>query len=409
MDTKRLSRRQFVITGAASAAGAALGPLVIGRAAAQEAVTFGILTPHTGSYAYAGDLVIKGATLALEERNFEILGKKLRLVTRDDEAKAAVAVRRLSEIISTENVRFFNGNYSSAVGLAEAEIALKHKVLQYAAGGSEDFTGSRCGRYTFQWSASPYTALKAVIDYVAREMPKAKRWYTFTADYVFGHSLLKYARAVGAQKGIEIVGNDNHPLGERQYTQYITKAIAAKPDVLCLLNAGSDAVTTVRQFHGYGASGIAVVGPWTMEAEQLRELAPEMRQGLVLGQNYYPTIDNPVNAAFVARYQKKHNSVPAYAGAYGYDSFRTILLAMERAKSTSVQDVIRTLEGMKFEGVLGATTIDPNTHQTVRPYFVVKVKPAAQMKTADDFADIVHTGSDAQPKEMNECKGLGPV
>ena len=123
METKRLSRRQFVITGAASAAGAALGPLVIGRAAAQEAVTFGILTPHTGSYAYAGDLVIKGATLALEERNFEILGKKLRLVTRDDEAKAAVAVRRLSEIISTENVRFFNGNYSSAVGLAEAEIA----------------------------------------------------------------------------------------------------------------------------------------------------------------------------------------------------------------------------------------------------------------------------------------------
>ena len=115
-----------------------------------------------------------------------------------------------------------------------------------------------------------------------------------------------------------------------------------------------------------------------------------------------------MNAAFVARYQKKYNSVPAYAAAYGYDSFRTILLAMERAKSTSVQDVIRALEGMKFEGVLGATTIDPNTHQTVRPYFVVKVKPAAQMKTADDFADIVHTGSDAQPKEMNECKGLGP-
>ncbi len=409
MESTQLSRRKFVVTAVASAAGAAAGPFVSGRALAQDTVNFGVVTPHTGSYAYAGDLIIKGATLALEERNYEVLGKKLRLVVRDDEAKAAVGVRRLSEIISTENVRFFNGNYSSAVGLAEAELAQKHKVLQYAAGGSEDFTGSRCGRYTFQWSASPYTALKAVIDYVAKEMPRARRWYTFTADYVFGHSLLKYARAVGAQKGIEIIGNDNHPLGERQYTQYLTKAIAAKPDVLCLLNAGSDAVTTVRQFHGYGASGIAVVGPWTMEVEQLRELAPEMRQGLVLGQNYYHTIDNPANASFVARYQKKYNSVPAYAGAYGYDSFRTILVAMERAKSTNVPDVLRAMEGLKFEGVLGAATIDPNTHQTVRPYFVVKVKPAAQMKGADDFADIVHVGSDPQPKNMNECKGLGPI
>lgn len=408
MEATRATRRRFLATGTATAASLALGP-VFARALAQDVVTFGIVTPHTGSYAYAGSLIINGATLAVEERKAEILGKKIRLVTRDDEAKAAVGVRRLSEIISTENVKFFNGNYSSAVGLAEAEIAQKNKVLQYAAGGSEDFSGSRCNRYTFQWSASPYTALKAVVDYVAKELPKAKRWYTITADYVFGHSLLKYAKAAGAQKGIEFVGNDNHPLGERQYTQYLIKAIAAKPDVLCVLNAGTDAVTTIRQFASYGTSGIHVVGPWTLEVEQLRELQPEMRQGLILGENYYHTIDNPVNRSFVERYKKKHGSVPAYATAYGYDSFRTILLAMEKAKSTSVADVVRAMEGMTFDGVLGRSSIDPETHQTVRPYFVVKVKPANQMKSEDDFADIVHVGADPQPKAMNECKGLGAL
>ncbi|WP_163364786.1 ABC transporter substrate-binding protein, partial [Escherichia coli] len=76
----------------------------------------------------------------------------------DDEGKPAVGVRRVQEAASSDGMRFFLGAYSSAVGLAESEVAQREKLLQYAAGGSEDFTGSRCGRYTFQWSAHPYTA-----------------------------------------------------------------------------------------------------------------------------------------------------------------------------------------------------------------------------------------------------------
>src|SRR3546814_14824936 len=65
------------------------------------------------------------------------------LVVRDDEGKPAVGVRRLTEAISSDKLRYFVGNFSSAVGLAELEVARQEKVLQYAAGGSEDFTGSR--------------------------------------------------------------------------------------------------------------------------------------------------------------------------------------------------------------------------------------------------------------------------
>ena len=403
-----LSRRALLKASASGAAAAAIGPFLVRPAYAADTVVFGVITPSTGTYGYAGELVRKGAMLAIEEKG-EVLGKKLALVTRDDEGKAAVGVRRLSELIASENVKFFNGNYSSAVGLAESEVAQKRKVLQYAAGGSEDFTGSRCSRYTFQWSANAYTALKALVDYVAKEMPNAKRWYTITADYVFGQSLLKYAKIAGAEKGIEIIGNDFHPLGERQYTQYLTKAIAAKPDVLCLLNGGSDAVTCVRQFYGYGAKNIHVVAPWAIEVDQMKELTPEMRDGLILGQNYYHTLDTPVNKAFVQKYEAKYGSPPAYASAYGYDSFRTILFAMEKAKSVEVADVIRTMEGMQYDSVLGPTHIDADTHQTVRPYFIVRGKAESQMKSPEDFAEIVAIGSENQPKKLNECKGLGPI
>src|SRR3546814_762193 len=146
---------------------AALGSSLSGLSWAQGAddtLTMGVISQQTGTFAYAGDLVLKGAQLAIEERDGKILGKKVNLVVRDDEGKPAVGVRRLTEAISSDKLRYFVGNFSSAVGLAELEVARQEKVLQYAAGGSEDFTGSRCSPYTFQWSANAYTALRATLE-----------------------------------------------------------------------------------------------------------------------------------------------------------------------------------------------------------------------------------------------------
>ena len=369
-------------------------------------VTMGVITPTTGTFAYAGDLVVRGANLAIEMHGGKVAGHDIRLLTRDDEGKPASGVRRVQEAATSEGMRYFIGAYSSAVGLAESEVAQREKLLQFAAGGSEDFTGSRCGRYTFQWSAHPYTAVRSTLEHVRKAFPQKKTIYTLTADYVFGHALLKYTKIAAAELGFELVGNDNHPFGERQYTQYLTKAVATKPDILLLNTAGADAVTAIRQFASFGAAGIAVVGPWTLEVDQLPELAPEMRAGMILGQNYYPDIDTPANKAFVAIYSKKFSALPGYSSAYGYDAFRTVLMAMEQAKSVEVADVVRTVEGMSWDGVLGRMSIDPKTHQLMRPYFVVRCKSAAEMKSPADFAEIVALGDKQQPADQNQCKGM---
>jgi branched-chain amino acid transport system substrate-binding protein len=169
------------------------------------------------------------------------------------------------------------------------------------------------------------------------------------------------------------------------------------------LTAGADAVSAVRQFSTFG-SKIQVVGPWTLEVEQMRELTPQMRSGMILGLNYYQDIDTPVNRKFVERYQAAYKSVPSYAAAYGYDSFRTIFLAMQQAKSTDVEVVLKTLETMKFDSVFGPTTIDPLSHQTIRPYYVIECKAPSAMKNDTDLATIVAEGMKLQPAEYKECK-----
>lgn len=402
-----LGRRTLLRAAGGGALAASLG--IPRFAAAADGVTFGSITPGTGSYGFAGKLVTNGSQLAIEMAGGHILGKPIRYISRDDEGRSATGVRRLSEAISDDGLSVFNGNYASDIGLAESSIARRQKVLQYAAGGSEDFTGARCSRYTFQWSANPYTAMKTVMDYVSKTHPGARRWYTITADYVFGQALLKYAKVVGEAKGYSFIGNAAHPLGERQYTQYLTQAIAAKPDVVCLLNAGSDSVTCLRQLAGFGAKDMLVVAPWSIEVDQLPEVPDSMRDGLILGENYVSTLDTPANTAFVAEYRKKYGAAPGYSAAYGYDSFRTVLLAMQKAGTTDIAKVITTMEGMQYDSVLGPTSIDAATHQTVRPYFVVRGKAGGAMHDAGDYAELVATGSDPQPHALNACKGIGEL
>jgi branched-chain amino acid transport system substrate-binding protein len=399
---KKMDRRTVLKAGVA-ALGSSLSGISWGQSA-NNTLTMGVISQQTGTFAYAGELVLKGAQLAIEERQGSILGNKINLVVRDDEGKPAVGVRRLTETISSNQLRYFIGNFSSAVGLAELEVARQEKVLQFAAGGSEDFTGSRCSPYTFQWSAHAYTALRATLEYVSKTMPEKKKIYTITADYAFGQSLLHYTQVAAKELGLELVGNANHPSGERQFTQYITKALSARPDIICLLTAGADAVSAIRQFNSFGVKTVQIVGPWTLEVEQMRELSPAMRSGMILGLNYYQDIDTPLNKSFVERYLKAHKNVPSYAAAYGYDSMRTLFLAMEKAQSVDADAVLKTLEGMQYNSIFGPTRIDARTHQVTRPYYVVQCKDANAMKNEFDLASIVSMGDKPQPIELNECK-----
>jgi branched-chain amino acid transport system substrate-binding protein len=401
MSPTPFSRRDVIKTAVAMASAAMANPSW--SQGAKAGLNIAVLTQMSGNLAI-GPTIIRGVQLAVEERGGSILGHKINLLTRDDEGKPAVGVRRLTELIENEGVRYFVGNASSAVGLAEADVAARSKVVQFAAGGTDEFTGARCNDVTFQWSAHPYTACSATLAYIRKTHPNAKRIYTLTADYAFGHSLFKYTQALAAKFGFEIVGNDKHPANERQFTQYYNKAFAVKPDVVLLLTAGADFLAAVRQLHSFGAKDLVVGAPWAAEIDDLKELTPEMRAGLVLGLNYHAGIDNPVNKSFVVNAVKKYKTVPTYPMAMGYDVYRTIFLAMEKANSIDPVAVAKAMEGMKLQSVHGDTVLDARTHQSLRPYYIARCKSASEMKNSDDIAEVVFQASEPQPAELNECK-----
>jgi len=411
MDNFIKKSKAFALTAVSAAllATAALTTTTTGAKAAEDEVVILGVWPQSGPYADVGPLLDRGAQIALEEVNYKIAGKKIKYITRDSETKAGIAARRAQGAIDSDGVKFIIGPWSSGVALAVTEVAKKNKVMYYFSGGTEDISGKRCHRYAFMWAANAWTAMDANLKIFKKAHPDAKSIYLFVVDYAFGWTLQKYVETLAPKYGLEVVGVDRHPLGHREYSSFITKAMAKNPDAVYMINFGLDAISAVRQLHNFGFTPKKpVVLSWSSGVEELVQMDAAMRGNLIVGTNYYYTVDTPENKAFVEAYRKKSGGIPpGYGPGAGYGLMKMTLRGMDKANSTNPVDVIKALEGEKGTNFVGEFYINPRNHQTVRPFFVLRTKPESEMANEYDFAEIVDVSSTEQPREMNQCEDIG--
>ena len=405
---EQLSRRQVMSLGAAAATAATIGVPAFLRAQSNPVVMLGIW-PFTGGLADSGPHLNNGMQIAIDEWGGEVIGRPIKYITRDDETKAGSATRRVEEAIDSEQVKFVIGPWSSGVALAVAEVARRRKVFHYFSGGTEEISGKRCHRYSFQWAASPYTASHIVVDEYMKLHPQAKRWYLFVWDYAFGWSVEKYIKIAGKPHGIDFVGTDRMPVGTREASGFITKAAASQPDVLCLVTALQDFIIQVREAHNFGlAPQVALVQPWGLGVEELAHIDVKHRQNLWTGTNGYYTNPNPVSTKFTEAHEKKFGLPPGYAAVAAYGMTRLVLRGIERAKSAEPVEVIKAFEGWETEDWPGTVRINPQTHQTERNYFFLRCKRQDEMQHPHDYSEVVALRSTPlMPAEFNECKEIG--
>src|SRR4051812_39508356 len=277
----KVSRRDIIKAGAAVGMAASFPAIV--RAQSKEIVILG-LWDQTGAFADVGPLNDRGMQMALAERNMQVLGRPIKYITRDGATQAGTSTRRAEEAVDGDGARFIIGPWSSGVGLAVSEVAKRKKVVHLFSGGTEDISGALCHRYSFQWAASPYTAAKTVVDAFMKANPKAKRWHLLVADYAVGWSVQKYVQEIGKTHGIEFVGADRHPLGERELSNYVQDAAANRRDAVEMVNEGGDGVAEAREI--FNAGRPRKVRPndrWSPGVEEPMQVAAQVRENLRVG------------------------------------------------------------------------------------------------------------------------------
>jgi len=397
-----MQRRTLLKAGLAAASALSL-PLGIRQAFAAEPFTFYGLKSMSGAFASYGKFADMGSRLAVEQYP-QLLGRPLVYKVIDTEGNAGKAVRKVQEAIGQDGARFFQGCTLSSSALAVAKEVNKTGGVFMTPVGADEVTGKDCNSSTFRWSVPTYGAVRETLIPLIKRLPQAKRWYTITPQYVFGEALLDGTREVLKEHGLELVGNSYHSLQEQEFSGYLTNAISAKPDVLVLLNFGSQSNNTLRQAVNFGMKErMKILLVWSAGLDQFQELGSDVLEGVYLGAQYWHQVDTPLNRDLVKSTRDKYGINPNYPLAADYISTKVMLDTIAATGSFDGPTVANAMQGLSYEGPTGKETIRAGDHQVIKDYYLMLGKPEREMTDKDDLALVVSSGQSFAPVADTGC------
>ncbi len=144
------------------------------------------------------------------------------------------------------------------------------------------------------------------------------------------------------------MGGDLTPLGTTDFSSYLIKAQAAKPDVIIFLAQGDDMINALKQAVQFGLDKRVHLAGAQQELEPLEGLPPEARIGTWVFEWYWNQPGVPHVAEFVAAIKKKTGRVPTARTWFGYASTWTCALAANTAKSLDAVKMAKALQGFKL-------------------------------------------------------------
>jgi branched-chain amino acid transport system substrate-binding protein len=377
--------RRHVLTLAATAALAAAFAL---PAAAQGTIKLGELNSYKTFPAFL-EPYRKGWELAVEEVNAAggVFGRKLEVVSRDDNGNPGEAVRIAEELVTRENVHFIMGTFASNVGLAVADFAKQKKVLFIAAEPLTDkIVWDSGNKYTFRLRPSTYKHTAMLVPDAAKL--KKKRWAIVYPNYEYGQSAAATFKQLlkAAQPDVEFVAEQAPPLGKVDAGSVVQALADAKPDAIFNVLFGADLSKFVREGNTRGLfKGREVVSLLTGEPEYLDPLKDEAPNGwLVTGYPWY-AIQTPEHKAFVAAYRKAFNDHPRLGSVVGYSSIKSLAAGMKKAKSTETEKMIAAFSGLQVDTPFGKITYRPEDHQSTMGGYVGRTKNEGGKGVMVDF------------------------
>jgi ABC-type branched-subunit amino acid transport system substrate-binding protein len=326
-----MDRRTFLMSSAGVAL-MALNPATSGLAADEpgEFHIAGILA-FSGAYGIIGKDMRQGVELAIADRGGKVLGKPIRVSWEDDETKPQPAVQKATRLLAGGAQMMF-GAVGSASTLALQGLADQRKIpLLVTISADDKITRPNGSRYTFRTSNTLGMEIRMCVEFA--KVKGLKKIYGVTADYQATRDGWDLFVAEAKKAGIEIVGNDYAPLGNRDYSVIVDKMAKSDADGIAVIVTGNDAVTFLKQSGQVGLNKTKVQFGPVLQDETLAAAVGPAAVGVYSGVRYHFSVDNPANKKFVEGYRAKYNEWPSSFAGEAYDGISWWLDVVESTGS----------------------------------------------------------------------------
>jgi urea transport system substrate-binding protein len=366
------------------ALGAALA--VAGSAWAADPIKIGVPVGLSGANSVVAPSVVQSAQLAVEEINAKggILGRQVQLEVADDGSGAAGAHKAFDSLIFQKKTDALISMETSAARNAGLPIVQRGKVPFIY---TSFYEGRSCNQYLYVDAWVPDQQVAPIVDYFMKKKG-AKSFYLVGSDYAFGRGMLEFTRTYIQKTGGKILGEEYEPMDATDWTAIISKIRAANPDAIVTSTAGgAPNVTLTKQLRAAGIKSL--YGNLAVDEGTAKGMGGDA-EGIYISASYLTSIDSAKNKDYLAAMKKKFGadlktpndlSVPEYEGVYLYKA------AVEKAKTTNADAVIKALAEVSFEGPRGTIQMSKQRHAPLTMY-LGQVQADGSVKVLDSFKNV---------------------
>ena len=356
--------------------------LSVAAIAQADTIKIGLYGTITGTNALAGEMLQKGAELAVKEINEAggINGDELELVVYDDKSSPEGAVMAVTRLVDVDEVVAICGSNSSPNIIAGADITEEAGVIQVGAGTSPSYTNAGY-QYIFRGTANADLPNNAFVD--AMSTMGASKIAILSVATEYGTSGVASVKAL-LPETIEIVCEEQYQATDTDFTGQVAKVIDSGADSVVLYGTTADSALVIKQLRGNGFTGY-IYGPEGLGVPDIINVAGEAANGVIFGSGAVVPAEiddaaNDVEKAMLTAFVAEYGEMPVSDVVYrGYDSAKLIAEALKNASDISDPDSIREafLGITDFPGIAGVYDFSDGSGDglsTARTYIIAEGK-----------------------------------
>jgi len=364
---------------------ATAAPGASSSSAASGTIKVGVLQSLSGTMSISEVPLEQAELLAIDQLNAKggVLGKQIQPVVADGASDPATFATKARQLIQQDHVVAVFGGWTSASRKAMLPVFQQTGNDLWYPVQWEGLEDSPNIVYT---GAVPNQQIIPAVQYLIQQK-HYKKFFLVGSDYVFPRTANEIIQAELAHYGATVSGVEYVPLGGTDFTSIIAKIQAAKPDAILNTLNGDSNVAFFKQLQDVGLTPAKLpVMSFSIAEQEIKGIGPSLVSGDYVAWNYYQSMNNPLNQAFVSAFQAKYGSTQVTDDPmeHGYIDVLLWAKAVEKAGSTDPAKVLAAVKGLSMNTPQGQVTIDPATHMLSQVARIGQILPTGQIKDVWD-------------------------
>ena len=345
--------RLLMVAGAALAAGACSGGKE-GGGASGDAIKVGVYGPYTGGSSPMGASMRDGVRLAVDEINAKggVLGKKIELVERDDQATPERGAQVMQDLVSNEKVVAVLGPINTGVALASYKYPQQAKIpliINVSAGAPvNELFKDTPDNYVFRIAASDDIQAEMIVA-DAVDKRGLKKVALLCDETNYGQNGCKKMTEALAKRNLTAVSVGKFKIKDTDMTPQLQDAKAKGAQAILAYGIGPELAQIANGMKKLGYD-VPMIASWTASMSNFIDAAAANGNGVEMPQTFVQEgATRPQAVAFIDAYQKKYgvDRIPsAVSAAQGYDSMHLLAMAITQAGSTDGAKIKAALENL---------------------------------------------------------------